>query len=217
METVENNPLNLAWTPLDIELKAYAKEHKVPIILDEGLAFLEKIIQIQRPKHILEIGTAIGYSAIRMQRVCGSEVTTIERNPEMIELAKANFSKAKLTEKIHLIEEDALLAFDQVQGTSFDLIFIDAAKAQYQKFFEIYAPLLSQNGIIISDNMNFHGLGNEEPSTLSRSVRGLIRKLEGYRNFLLSNPKFDTSIFEIGDGISISIKKDEYAYHRKNL
>ncbi len=218
METVESNSLNLNWTSLDLELKAYAKEHHVPIIMDDGLALLEKIIQIQKPKHILEIGTAIGYSAIRMHQVCGSKITTIERNPEMIAFAKRTIVKAGLEDEIHLIEADALNAFDLVKNTCYDLIFIDAAKAQYQKFFEIYSPLLTQNGIIISDNMGFHGLVNETSSAnLSRSVRGLIRKLEGYRQFLLNNPKFDTSIFEIGDGLAISTKKDEYAYHRKNL
>ncbi|MDE7161783.1 MAG: O-methyltransferase, partial [Anaeroplasmataceae bacterium] len=140
METVENNPLHLEWTPLEQNLRIYAKEYHVPIIVDEGLAFLEQIIRISRPKKILEIGTAIGYSAIRMQKVCNSEVVTIERNHTMVEQAIQNVSSANVSSKITIIEQDALEAFEQVKDYTFDLIFIDAAKAQYTKFFEMYTP-----------------------------------------------------------------------------
>lgn len=209
METVESNPLNLVWTDLDIELKNYAKEHHVPIIVDEGLALLEQIIRISRPEHILEIGTAIGYSTTRMARICGSQITTIERNHEMVEIAKDTFKKSGYEKQIRLIECDALEAFEFVKDMSFDLIFIDAAKAQYTKFFEIYTPLLTSHGIVVSDNMSFHGLVNtDEYAAQSRSVRGLIRKLAGYQVFLLKNPNYDTSIFEFGDGVAISVKKD---------
>ena len=209
METAESNTLNLVWTDLDVELKKYAKEHHVPIIVDEGLALLEQIIRISRPKHILEIGTAIGYSATRMTRVCGSQITTIERNHEMVEVAKDTFKKSGYDKQIRLIECDALEAFEFVKDMSFDLIFIDAAKAQYTKFFEIYTPLLTSHGIVVSDNMSFHGLVNtDEYAAQSRSVRGLIRKLAGYQEYLLKNPNYDTSIFELGDGVAISVKKD---------
>ena len=209
MEAVENNPLNLVWTELDIELKSYAQEHHVPIIVDEGLALLEQIIRISKPKHILEIGTAIGYSATRMARICGSQITTIERNHEMVEIAKNTIRKSGYEKQIQLIECDALEAFELVKDSSFDLIFIDAAKAQYTKFFEIYTPLLTSHGIVISDNMSFHGLVNtSDYEAQSRSVRGLIRKLAGFQNYLLNHPSFDTSIYNLGDGIAISVKKD---------
>ena len=218
METAENNSLNLTWNPLDIELKNFAKENHVPIIVDEGLALLEQIIRIIKPKHILEIGTAIGYSAIRMARICESEITTIERNPEMVKLAKENIAKAGLSSQIHIIEQDALDAFEVVKQMSFDLIFIDAAKAQYTKFFEIYSPLLTSRGVIISDNMSFHGLVSaEDYENQSRSVRGLIRKLNSYRQFLLEHPHYHTSIFELGDGLAISVKRMHHAKNRKNI
>lgn len=207
--TVENNSLNLVWTVLDLELKAFAKEQHIPIIVDDGLALLEQIIRISKPKHILEIGTAIGYSAIRMARLCGSHITTIERNPEMIEKAKYTFKRSGYENQIRLIECDALEAFDLVKDSAFDLIFIDAAKAQYQKFFELYTPLLTSKGIVVSDNMSFHGLVHQDNyEAQSRSVRGLIRKLTSYQDFLLKHPDYDTSIFELGDGIAISVKKD---------
>lgn len=208
METVENSFSPLSWTPLEEELRAYAKEHQVPIIVDEGLAFLERIIRISQPKTILEIGTAIGYSAIRMQKVCDSQIITIERNPEMIEQARKTIVAAKKESKITLIEADALEAFDLVKNYTFDFIFIDAAKAQYTKFFEMYTPLLSFTGIVVTDNMSFHGLIHQENlMEQSRSVRGLVRKLASYHKYLLEHQEFDTSIIEIGDGIALSVRK----------
>lgn len=207
IQMIMMNNLNLIWNDLDLKLKEYAKEFNVPIILDEGLALLEQIIRIKKPTNILEIGTAIGYSAIRMSRVNGSFITTIERNPKMIEIAKNNFKDANLEDKIKLIECDALEAFDLVSDKKYDLIFIDAAKAQYEKFFNLYTPLLNENGIVISDNMSFHNLKDNLESQ-SRSVKALIRKLGNYQNFLLNNKDYDTSIFNIGDGVAISIKKD---------
>lgn len=197
-------------TDLEIELKQYAKEHHVPIIMDEGLEFLNQVILLRKPKKILEIGTAIGYSAIHMASVCGSHVTTIERDSKMIEQAKCNIERAKLSSQIHLIEMDALESFSAVQNEQFDLIFIDAAKAQYIKFFELYSPLLTKYGVIVTDNMNFHGLLDEEVyQQQSRSVRGLIRKLSAYHSYLLDRKDFSTTIYNIGDGIALSIKKDE--------
>ncbi len=200
---------NLAFTPFEMELKAYAKENKVPIIFDEGLSFLEAIIRTKRPVNILEIGTAIAYSAIRMVRAADSNVYTIERDPKMYELAKENVIKAGLEDKIHIIFKDALLAFDDVSNIKFDLIFIDAAKAQYHKFFDIYTPLLNDHGIVVCDNMLFHGLVEDKDhlENYSRSVRGLIRKLNEFHEALLNNPEYDTAIYDIGDGMSISVKK----------
>ncbi len=204
------NLLNLQFSELDLELKDYAKVNHVPIILDEGLALLETIIAIKKPKKILEIGTAIGYSAIRMHKVCGSEIYSIERNPEMYELAMQNIKRANSEDKIHLIFCDALEAYEEVSTLSFDLIFIDAAKAQYKKFFDLYTPLLSSNGIVVCDNMLFHGLVEDTKNyeNQSRSVRGIIRKLSLFHQTLLENKAFKTSIYTIGDGISISVKNN---------
>ena len=200
---------NLKFDDFDLKLKEYAKENKVPIIFDEGLAFLETIIRLHKPRRILEIGTAIGYSAIRMHKVCGSEIYTIERNEEMYKLAIENISLASLADSIHILFKDALLAYDLVANLEFDMIFIDAAKAQYMKFFDLYSPLLSNNGIVVCDNMLFHGLVNDKEhyQEQSRSVRGLIRKLNNFHEALLSNENYHTTIFDIGDGMSVSIKK----------
>lgn len=204
-----NKLLNLEFDALDLMLKEYALKNNVPIILDEGLAFLESVIALKRPKRILEIGTAIGYSAIRMHKVCGSIVYTIERNPEMVELAGNHIRQAGLEDEIHLIFADALEAFEAVKNLEFDMIFIDAAKAQYLKFFMLYTPLLSEHGIVVCDNMLFHGLVEDTANyeNQSRGVRGLIRKLSVFHQALLENPEYKTSIFHIGDGMSVSVKK----------
>ncbi len=203
-----NKPFHLKWSALEERMRAFALQNHVPIIVEEGLAFLEQIIRIQRPKKILEIGTAIGYSAIRMHQVCNSEIYTIERNKEMVLEAMTNIEASGFKDHIHLIEADALEAFSCVEKESFDLIFIDAAKAQYTKFFELYTPLLVSHGIVVTDNMGFHGLVQEEGQGQSRAVRGLIRKLQSYQEYLLNNERYITSVFSIGDGMAVSIKKD---------
>lgn len=208
METaIKNN--TLVFNDLDLELKEYAKNNHVPIILDEGLSFLELLIKLAKPKKILEIGTAIAYSAIRMSRVCNSLVYTIERNDLMYNEAIKNISKAKLEKNIIVFHTDALEAFDLVKDNEFDMIFIDAAKAQYQKFFDIYTPLLSKNGFVVCDNMDFHGLiaDKEHYNDQSRGVRGIIRKLSKFHDNLLNNSNFNTVVYDIGDGIAVSTQK----------
>lgn len=209
----DHEPTNkLIFSSLDMELRDYAIKNNVPIIQDDGLAMLESIIRIKRPKKILEIGCAIGYSAIRMASVLGSIVYTIERNEEMYNQAIENVKKANLSDKIHIIFKDALEAYDLVKDNTFDLIFIDAAKAQYMKFFNLYTPLLSSHGVVVCDNMEFHGLvlaldNEEEYKSYSRSVRGIIRKMAKFHDELLAKEDFDTTLFEVGDGIAISVKK----------
>ena len=210
MDAAVNNLLNLKFDEFDLKLKAYAKENNVPIIFDDGLAFLETIIRLYKPKRILEIGTAIAYSAIRMHKVCDSYVTTIERNEKMYAKAVEHVNESGFADYINVIYKDALEAFDNVKDQTFDMIFIDAAKAQYTKFFDLYTPLLSKGGIVVCDNMLFHGLveNDEEYMNQTRAVRGLIRKLANFHKVLLENEDYDTSIFEIGDGMAVSVKKD---------
>ena len=199
---------NLKFDDFDLSLKEYAKVNHVPIILDEGLSFLINIIKSSKAKNILEVGAAIGYSSINMVKRSNAKVTTIERDDLMYNEAIKNIKLANLEDKIKILHMDALEAFDEVKDNKFDLVFIDAAKAQYQKFFETYEKLLNPNGIIICDNMNFHMLKEKDQTELSRSVRGLVRKLASFEAWLLSNDNYDTTIYDIGDGLSISIRKD---------
>ena len=200
--------LNLSFNKTHLEMREYAFKNNVPIIEDSGLAFVETLIKVKQPKNILEIGTAIGYSSSRFSLVADSHVTTIERDEKMEEEARKNIKNLGLETKVRLIESDALDAFNLVNDRLYDIIFIDAAKAQYQKFFELYVPLLNKGGIIITDNMFFHGLIFDNISDKSRNLRQLVRKLKGYHSFLLENPDFNTKVFNIGDGIAVTFKNE---------
>lgn len=199
-----DNLNKLDFNDLDLELRAYAKENNVPIIQDEGLHFLRQIIMVKNAKNILEIGSAIGYSAIQMAKL-GVKVDTIEINETMYNLAKENIKKANLDGKINVFFEDAL-TIDISKLGKYDLIFIDAAKAQYIYFFNKFKVLLNDKGIILTDNLLFHGLVLEEKIE-SRNLRQLVNKIKNYNTFLMEQTDFDTTIYNIGDGVALSIKK----------
>ena len=186
-----------------VRIEEYAEENNVPIMTKDGIEFLTEYIKKHKVKRILEIGAAIGYSAIKMALVDEQiEITTIERDEKRYLEAVKNIKKFHLEDRINLIYKDA---FDvKIEGT-YDLIFIDAAKAQNIKFFEMFSKYLNPKGTIITDNMNFHGLVNKDPEEIkSRNLRALVRKLKDYATFLKENKKYDTEFLEIGDGIAIS-------------
>ena len=183
-------------------LENYAEENNVPIIQKEGLNFILNYIKENKVKKILEIGTAIGYSAINMALIDENiKITTIERNKEMFSLAKKNVKDFNLEKRINIIYADALEA--EIKD-KYDLIFIDAAKAQYIKFFEKYKSNLKENGAIITDNLNFHGLANNPEEIHSKNLKALVRKINNYKEFLKENKEFKTNFYEKGDGISVS-------------
>ena len=187
------------------EIKDYAHKNNVPIMLDDGIEFLTNYIRENNIKNILEIGSAIGYSAISMALVSDDVcVTTIERDVNRYNEAIKNISKMHLEDRINVILSDA---FDVELNDCFDLIFIDAAKAQYIKFFNKFDSNLKSGGVVFSDNLNFHGLTHTNEYIESRNVRGLVRKLNQYIEFLNENKDYNTSFYDIGDGISVSIKK----------
>lgn len=183
-------------------LEKYAEENNVPIIQKEGLNFILNYIKENKVKKILEIGTAIGYSAINMALIDENiKITTIERNKEMFSLATKNVKDFNLEKRINIIYADALEA--EIKD-KYDLIFIDAAKAQYIKFFEKYKSNLKENGAIITDNLNFHGLANNPEEIHSKNLKALVRKINNYKEFLKENKEFKTNFYEKGDGISVS-------------
>lgn len=188
------------------EMEEYAKLHHVPIMESEGIVFLLNYMKEHHIKTVLEIGTAIGYSAIRMCLVSSDvTVTTIERDQERYEQALQNIEKFDLQNRITVLFQDA---FDVELENSFDMIFIDAAKSQYIKFFKKFERNLNKNGVIISDNLNFHGLTHIEESTLNRNVRGMVRKLNQYVDFLKNNEQYETTIYNIGDGVGVSVRNN---------
>ena len=188
-------------------IKSYADVNNVPIMTDSGMNFLMRYIQNHNIKNILEIGTAIGYSAIMMCSVNPDVVvTTIERDEKRYLEAIKNIKKVGLENRINLIYNDAL---EVRLDDKYDLIFIDAAKAQSQKFFERFENNLVSRGTIITDNMKFHGLVDKKPEEIeSRNLRQLVRKVKDYTMFLKGNPKYETEFLDVGDGLAISVKND---------
>ena len=187
------------------EIRTYAKENNVPIMLDDGIEFLTKYIVENKINTVLEIGTAIGYSAIMMALANPNlTVTTIERDEKRYLEALKNIKKLNLENRITLIFNDALDV--NIEG-KYDLIFIDAAKAQSIKFFEKFERNLNPGGVIVTDNLEFHGLVKKKEEEIeSRNLRALVRKVKGYINFLKANDRYETEFLSIGDGISVSKK-----------
>ena len=144
---------------LSLEMKQYAEDFDVPIIQDQGLELMLQLLRIKQPQSILEIGTAIGYSSLMMARhLPKTHIVSIERDPKRYNEAIAYHERSSIKEQVTLLEADALeIANEELPIQKYDVIFIDAAKAQYQKFFEKYEPLLKEDGMIISDNLIFHG------------------------------------------------------------
>lgn len=191
-----------------LEMEAYALEHNVPIIEKESIAFIMKFIKSNGIKDILEIGSAIGYSAILMASVSDDlKVTTIERDETRYMECLKNVKKCDMQDKIDVVCQDALEV--NLSGVSYDLIFIDAAKGQYTKFFEKYKYFLKPGGVIISDNLKFHGHVGNRSNIASRNLKQLVGKIENYIDFLKNNEEFETKFYDVGDGLSVSIRKSD--------
>ena len=187
------------------DIEKHALEKNVPIMQKEGIEFLTNYIKENNVKRILEIGSAIGYSAIKMALVDKEVfITTIERDKERYDIAIKNINDFSLNNQIEIINDDAFNV--EIEG-SYDLIFIDAAKAQYIKFFEKFEKNLSNDGVIISDNLDFHGLTKDINSIKSRNLKQLVRKINKFVDYLKENEKFDTIFYDIGDGVAVSTRK----------
>lgn len=187
-----------------LEIEQYAKKYNIPIMQKDGIEFLKDFIKKNNIKSILEIGTAIGYSAINMALVSDDvEIVSIERDKLRYQEAVKNINKFKLNNRIKLINDDA---FNVVLNDKFDLIFIDAAKAQSIKFFLKFENNLNKNKYIITDNLKFHGLV-DSTEKMSRNLTQLVRKIKKYIEFLNDNKNYETIFYDIGDGISVSKKR----------
>ncbi|MFW6319360.1 MAG: O-methyltransferase [Bacillota bacterium] len=187
-----------------VSLRAVAEKDNVPIITKEGMRFLQQLITMTNTRFILEIGTAIGYSALAMASINKNlHITTIERDPAMITQAKKQFAVYDIYNQITLIEGDALKI--DYTGPALDMIFIDAAKAQSIKFFERFERYLKHGGIIVTDNLLFHGLFDEDGH--SKNVTNLLKKIDDFNHYILNKETYDTAIYQLGDGMSVSIKK----------
>ena len=187
------------------ELEDYAKEHNVPIMLLDGIDYLCNYIKENNIKSILEVGSAIGYSAIRMALVADDiYITTIERDEVRYREASKNIEKFHLENRIQVIYGDAM----EVDLTGeYDLIFIDASKGHSIDFFNRFEPNLTSDGTIVTDNLSFHGLVEDDSLVVTKNQRGLVRKIKNFIEFLDNHTEFVTEYVNVGDKISITRRK----------
>ena len=190
-----------------LAMERYAEANNVPIIELDSIKFIMKYIKMNNVKSVLEIGTAIGYSAILMANATSEvEITTIERDEKRYREAVKNVNACGLDKRIDIVYNDALEV--NLAGHSYDLIFIDAAKGGYIKYFERFCNHLNPGGVIITDNLKFHGLVKDKASIKSKNVRGIVNKIEKYIEFLNNNNDYITKFYDIGDGLSVSFKRN---------
>lgn len=189
------------------EIREYAKKNDVPIMNDEGITFLTTFIIKHQINSVLEVGTAIGYSAIMMALSNPKlKVVSIERDEERYLEAIKNIKKFNLEDRITLLFNDAN---DVNIRDKFDLIFLDGAKGQNINFFEHFSKNLEDEGFVITDNIGFHGyVEKDEKEIKSRNLRGLIRKIKAYIEYLKENPDYVTTFYKNGDGIAVTQKKE---------
>lgn len=184
-------------------IEKYAKENKIPIIQQDSLNFIENLINEENIKKILEIGSAIGYSAIKMALISDDiEVLTLEKDEVRYKEAQKNIKKMNLCGRITILNVDAK---EYLNDGKFDMIFIDAAKSSNLYFFEKYKRNLKKNGVIVTDNINFHNLKEEEIK--NKNLKRMVKKTREYREFLIDNDEFETVFINIGDGLSISKRR----------
>lgn len=187
------------------EIKLYGNENNVPIMCEETISAIENIIVENKVSSILEIGTAIAYSTICFASTNGVEkITSIERDSIRYNIAKSNVEKSNLN-NIELIFGDAT---DVVIDRKYDLVIIDAAKSQNTRFFNKFKENLHNNGIIIIDNLDFHGYVGKSSEIKSRNLRQMVRKIEKFLDFLESNDEFTHEYIEVGDRIAVCKKKN---------
>ncbi len=187
------------------EIKDYGHKNNVPIMSEDTINTINKIINDNEIHSILEIGTAIGYSTICFaSNKCVNNITSIERDNDRFDIAVSNVKLSELN-NIVLIHGDAL---EININDKFDLIIIDAAKSQNMNFLNKYSSNLNKNGIIIIDNLNFHGYVGKSSEIKSRNLRQMVRKIEKFIDYLKNNDEYDVEFIEVGDTIGVCKKKN---------
>ncbi len=186
------------------EIREYGLNNDVPIMSVESIDTIKKIILDNNIHSILEIGTAIAYSTICFASIDGiNKITSIERDDNRFEIAISNVKKSKL-KNIELIHDDAL---NTVINDMYDLIIIDAAKSQNRRFLDKYKSNLNDNGIIIIDNLDFHGYVGKSKEIKSRNLRQMVRKIEKFLEYLDTQDEFSVEYIEVGDRLGVCKRK----------
>ncbi len=194
------------------KIKIEARKNYIPILQDVSLEFIMMILSIKRPNKILELGTAVGYSAINFSKYLSGQnakIKTIEIKEEMYNQAISNITLFGLEEKIEVIHADATEYLPTIDENieKYDVIFIDAAKGQYPKFLDNALRLINKNGIIIADNVLFKGRVMSDYN--EHRNRTAVNRLRNYISVILEDKRLDSRIFDIGDGIAVSVLREE--------
>ena len=191
--------------PLIMDMEKYAGEHNIPILYWQSAAFMEILVRTLNPKRVLEIGTAIAYSSIRIARNLKKKgmVHTIEKSKDNIVLAKAYIKKSGVEDKIKILEGNAFTIMPDLEK-KYDFIFLDADKNEYSKLFELSLPLLKKGGIIMVDNLLWHGQAAAEkvPAKFKTSTE----YIRTFNKEFMSNPRLKVTIIPVGDGLGIGVK-----------
>ncbi len=200
--------MDMGNTPFLDEIERYALDTEVPIIRKSMQSLLKFLLQYTKPKKVLEVGTAIGFSALLMSEYapCGCHITTIEKYEKRIPIARENFKRAGKEKDITLLEGDATEILKELKG-QYDLIFMDAAKGQYIHFMPDILRLLASGGLLLSDNVLQDGDIIESRFAVTRRNRTIHSRMRDYLYALTHHPELETVILPVGDGVTLSFKK----------
>ena len=192
------------------ELEQYAYNHCTPIIQKEVRSLLATILSYKRPKKILEVGTAIGYSSIFFATNIDPDghIYTLEKDPDYIKRAKENISKSGLSHKITIVEGEAEDTIKYIND-EFDIVFLDANKSKYRYYFDIIFPRVKNGGMIICDNILYKGMVSNDELIPGRKHNAIVQALREFLPYLVNHPKLETCIIPIGDGVTLSVKKED--------
>lgn len=206
------NTLYTGSNPKLKELREFAEEKKIPIILKDTEGLLLSLMKIKRPARLLEIGAAVGYSACCFADGCGCDVTTIEADKEVYEAALSNVQNLGFSDKVQVLHGDARdvlesMASDICESELYDVVFIDAAKSHYKAFWDLALPLCRDDALIICDNVLMKGMTASDEYDPNRKYKTSIRKMREFIKYITGLEYADTCILPVGDGVSISVIK----------
>jgi len=186
-------------------MREHARREEIPILSAECARFLSQLIRISRAENVLEIGTAIGYSALKMADAGASRVVSVERSQALCEKARA-YVKEHGEANVEIVCADATRLDPATLKGPFDFLFIDAAKAQYGAFFDRYGEHVAKGGLIVIDNVLFQGMNLEQET--NKNIRQLIRKIDRFNRDVMHRDEYDCAVHPLGDGLMVCVKKE---------
>lgn len=186
------------------EMEKSARARKIPVVLPETREFLENLCKKEKPKRILEIGMAIGYSGSCMLLSCDAHLFSMEASTPNILEARENFSRLGLTERVTIIEGDCLDSLPKMAGEKFDLIFLDGPKGKYLEILELVLPLLDEKGVLVCDNVLFRGMVLDGAPISEHRFEHTTEVLRAFIARLMNDERLDTTLYHIGDGLCVT-------------